>query len=90
MKPKLSDKEVVQKIARDEGLNHTNEFYREEAKRIYKREPSPSTVVKRIGPLSVRLRHNEKDLIRKGKIFLSQMSNSSGLAQYIIVKASAS
>ena len=89
MRQRLSDKEIIQKIAGDKGLNHTNEFYREEAKRLYKREPSPSTVVKSIGPLSVRLRHNEKDLIRKGKIFLSQMSNSCGLAQYIIAKASA-
>ena len=87
MKQKLNDKQVIQQIAKKVGLNHTNTFYRDEAKRLYKRDISPSTVVKSIGPLSVRLRHCEKGLITKGKSFLKEMSNSLGLAQYVIAKA---
>ena len=86
---RISDKELIRRVAQSDGMHLPPAFYRNEVERRFGREVSSASVCKALGPYSSRLRLPERTLLKKAKDLLIACEYDKFLAGLMVHRASA-
>jgi len=86
----VTDKALVQAVARSDGFHLPPAFYRHTVKKRFDREVTSATVTKAIGAYKTRLRLPQKTLVRKAQDLLMACHHDKALACAMVGKAAVS
>jgi hypothetical protein len=83
----MTDKQMVQAIAKKDGFHLPPKHYREQVRQRFRRDVSSATVTKAIGSERSRLKSNEPEMLTKARQLLSACYFEEGLACSMVSKA---